>query len=70
MAAGYGCILAFAERRRARSGAHGYAGDDPELHRIMSELRAESEQFHRAMPERMRKQHYAMSRQQLAANRT
>ena len=29
----------------------GYAGDDPELHRIMSELRTESEQFHRAMPE-------------------
>ena len=40
----------------------GYAGNDPELHRIMSELRAESEQFHRAMPERSRKQHYAMSR--------
>ncbi len=43
----------------------GYAGKDPELHRIMSELRAESEQFHRAMPERMRKQHYAMSRQHM-----
>ena len=43
----------------------GYAVDDPELHRIMSELRAESEQFHRAMPERLRKQHYAMSRQHM-----
>ena len=31
----------------------------------MNALRAESEQFHRAMPERMRKQHYAMSRQHL-----
>ena len=43
----------------------GYAGDDPELQRIMSELRTESEQFHRAMPERMRKQHYASSRQHM-----
>ena len=43
----------------------GYAANDPELHRIMSQLRAESEQFHRAMPERMRKQHYAMSRQHM-----
>lgn len=39
----------------------GYAGDDPELHRIMDDLKRESEEFHRAMPERMRKQHYAMS---------
>jgi hypothetical protein len=39
----------------------GYAGDDPELHRIMSQLRAESEQFHRAMSERTRKVHYAHS---------
>ena len=31
----------------------------------MSELRAESEQFHRAMSERTRKHHYAMSRQHL-----
>ena len=38
-----------------------YAGNDPELHRLMSELQAESERFHRAMPERMRKRHYAMS---------
>lgn len=43
----------------------GYAGDDPELHRVMDELRAESERFHRAMPERMRKQQYAMSRQHM-----
>lgn len=38
-----------------------YAADDPELHRVMRELLDESEQFHRAMPEPMRNEHYAMS---------
>ena len=43
----------------------GYAGNDPVLHRIMRGLMTESEQFHRVMPERMRKEHYAMSSHRL-----
>ncbi len=39
----------------------GYAGKDPELHRIMRELQEEAERFHQVMPERMRKVHYAAS---------
>lgn len=47
-------------RATARKIRH-YAGDDPELQRIVSELRAESERFHHVMEERVRKEHYAMS---------
>ena len=39
----------------------GYAGKDPELHRIMRELMDESERFHGVMQERSLKEHYAMS---------
>jgi Mg-chelatase subunit ChlD len=39
----------------------GYAGDDAVLRGIVDALMRESEQFHRVMEERLRKEHYAMS---------
>ncbi|MEA2026414.1 MAG: hypothetical protein U9O18_06965, partial [Chloroflexota bacterium] len=38
-----------------------YAGDDPELRAITADLMREADHFEHAMPERMRKEHYAMS---------